>query len=203
MTRFVWGCTFLVVISILSVGPGFSASFEESPCSPEYSQWAAAFQSLKENMDSLKQAKEGSITPKIENEMKSDDSQLTVAEKIQLVLAERTRTIAESQDVTMESLQKENQAFERFRRCGSFDTKRSSRSNSDFNELSRERNRLFSSLRDLLLDEAYVQYKKDTPEPSTARSGNHSGSGAYSENMGRGPGQGGYGSYNPDGYGYQ
>jgi hypothetical protein len=201
MTRFFWGCTFWVFVAVLSVGPGFSASFDQTPCSPEYSQWMAAFQSLRENMDFLRQAKDDSITPKIENQMNSGDRQMTVAEKIQAVLAERTRTIAEFQARSMESLQRENQAFEKFRRCGPFDTKRSSHSNFEFNELSRERNRLLSGLRDLLLDEAYVQYKKDNPEPSTARTGNHSG--AYSENMGRGPGQRGSGSYSLDGYGYQ
>jgi hypothetical protein len=130
------------------------------PCAAEQATWANAYQSLQIGMDAYRQTKNESISPRIARAMDTHDKGVSIARVVEVILRERRARLAELGRQCLELADAEESSFAEWRRCASGGAQR--RDNSAvaaFKGVSRERTRLMAELQDLLLDEAYVQYK--------------------------------------------
>ncbi|HMK35607.1 MAG TPA: hypothetical protein VK463_11100 [Desulfomonilaceae bacterium] len=191
----------LILTIVFQVSHASTAS-DSSPCPEEYAQWRSAYEQLAHAVDSLRETKQETIEPRI-NSLLADDKRLSVAQNVQVVLKERNRRIEEAGSKGIEAANREKWAFEQLRKCGLSDSpKRSHSPKADLNGVVRERNRLLTELQELMAEEAYVQYKRESPNPPSQ----YSGSGidhqsAQNQNTVPGPARrNGYGSYAPGYY---
>jgi hypothetical protein len=130
------------------------------PCATEQVTWSNAYESLQAGMEAYRQAKNEPVGPRISREMGAHDRGVSIARGVEVVLKERGDKLAELGRRCLESANVERSSFEQWRRCATVGIKRrDSASEAAFKKISRERGRLMAELRDLLLDEAYVQYK--------------------------------------------
>lgn len=174
------------------------------PCAKEHTQWNEAYGMLEEAVNELRDAKVASVEPKI-NQALADSKGLSVAQRIQTILKERSRRISEATRKGVEAADQERTAFEQLRRCGVSDhSRRSAPSTLPLNEMLRARNRILAELQELLADEAYAQYKQESPVPPSTYSGYgpDQQSAQYHNPQYNPGGRTGYGTYAPR-YGYQ
>jgi hypothetical protein len=189
-------------LGVLVLGQAPPVPAQESPCEPARAQWAQAHESLKEAANALRETQVESIEPRIDEALK-DGKRITIAQKVQIELKDRNRRISEAAHKCVDAADQEKAAFEQLRRCSAADSARRSASHTAFGAIARERSKLLADLQDLLLDEAYIQYKRESPNPPT-----YSGYGPDQQSAQyRQPGAGrgyGYDAYAPGyGYGYQ
>jgi hypothetical protein len=161
----------LVVAFCLFLKAGVHATQAGQLCAQEHAQWTDAYGILEKAVNELREAKQESVGPKI-NRALAEDTRGSVAQRIQVILKERGRRITEATRKAVDAAGQERSAFEQFRRCGLSDSPRSSgASNAALNEATRERNGILADLQELLLDEAYVQYRRESPVPPSTYSG--------------------------------
>jgi hypothetical protein len=201
-----WGVAVLgMFFAVFVAGKSAGAATEEARCAAAHAQWAQTYELLKEAVNGLREAEAESIEPKI-NQTLTDGTRVSVAHKIQMILKDRSRRISEAARKSADAAENERGAFEQLRRCSSADSPRRSAAQATFNMAVRERSKLLADLQDLLLEEAYVQYKRESPNPPSTYSGyGPDQQSAQYQYQYQQPGQGrqmGYGPYAP-GYGYQ
>lgn len=199
-----WGVAVLgLFFAVFLAGKAAAAAPEEAPCATVQAQWAQTYELLKEAVNALREAESESIEPKI-NQTLAAGTHASVAQKIQMVLKDRNKRISEAARKSADVSEQERVAFEQLRRCNSAESVRRSGAQANFNTIVRDRNKLLADLQDLLMDEAYVQYKRESPNPPSTYSG-YGPDQQSAQYQYRQPGQGrqmGYGPYAP-GYDYQ
>jgi hypothetical protein len=190
-------------LAAIFLGEVAVAAPEEGPCAAAYKQWAQTHELLKEAVHALREAGAESVEPRI-NQTLTDGTRLSLAQKIQSVLKDRRRKITEAARKGTDAAEQERESFEQLRRCSASDSQRRAATQATLNAVTRERSKLLADLQDLLLDEAYVQYKRESPNPAPTYSG-YGPDQQSAQYQYRQPGPGrrmGYDAYNP-GYGYQ
>jgi hypothetical protein len=172
-------------------------SSAEDACEALRERWVAASQRLKESMESYRRVKEASLASRIQQELSDHKNALSVARSVQIALKERSVGLDQQGRTCQEVARGENEAFEQWRRCAARgNPRRGAFAPSGLDAASGERKRLLASLQDLLLDEAYAQYRNYHPPTSPSYSGNDQqqwGAG-QNQNTGYRPYQG-YGGY--------
>jgi hypothetical protein len=166
----------------------------EDACEEWWSRWVAASQLLNQSMESYRHIKEASLASRIEQELKDPGNAVSVAASVQAALKERSAALEQQGRKCHEKAMSENQAFEQWRRCaGRGDPRRGGLPARSLAAAASERKRLLASLQDLLLDEAYAQYKNYQPPTPPSYSGydqqpwgvgRNTGYRAYQENGG-------------------
>lgn len=168
----------IVLVGLLLLLSGaFHHAVGEGPCEMERVQWANSFDALKNALDDYRRIKDESVTPKI-NEIVTKTSRYSIASAIQTALKARADRMAEAENLCQETAARERVSYDAWRRCGGQPQQRKNLPPQFApGSVSRERDRLIAELHDLLLDEAYAQYKGQAatpvngygPEPSEQR----------------------------------
>lgn len=149
----------VIVLFLLVFSGALRPALGEGPCETERIQWGDAFDSLRKAMDDYRSIKNESIAPRI-GEVVAKGPKGSMAAAIQAALKNRGDRMAESGRGCQAAVSKERTAYDIWRRCsGAGQQRKNIPSQSGLGAVSRERDRLLADLQDLLLDEAYVQYK--------------------------------------------
>lgn len=145
-----------------------AATQAEAGCEAETSGWTQAYEALEQGMESYRRLKAESITPRIEEELEKKEEGRSIARSVQEVLKERTRLLGDAKTKCLELAQSERSVYDEWRRCaGSGGGRRRNPNPQGPDRVARQRSSLLASLQDLLLDEAYLQYK-NFRDPSSA-----------------------------------
>ena len=151
---------FLSLGLCLVTGTPLLSETTSGPCAKEHARWANAHESLQAGMENYRHFKYESVSPQIARDMGTQGKGKSLARIVQVVLKEREERLAELGRKCLELADLERSSLEEWRRCATGGAQRRDNSSAvAFKTISRERDRLMSELQDLLLDEAYVQYK--------------------------------------------
>lgn len=151
---------FLSLGLCLVTGTPLLSDTTSGPCATEHTRWSNAHESLQTGMENYRQTKYESVTPRIARDMETQGRGASMARIVQVVLKERGERLAELGQKCLELVDLERSAFEDWRRCATVGAQRRDNSSAVvFKNIFRERNLLMAELQDLLLDEAYIQYK--------------------------------------------
>jgi len=160
----------ILILSIsLSVWISFVGSEQtEASCEAETSAWAQAYEALEQALESYRLLRGESVTPRIESELEKTEPGRSIARNVQEILKERSRLLGEAKTKCLELAQAERSVYDEWRRCAEGAGGR--RRHADPlgpNNVARQHSDILASMQDLLLDEAYVQYK-NYRDPSPA-----------------------------------
>jgi hypothetical protein len=145
----------ICTISCISV----SALTADASCNVEAAGWTQAYEALARGIESCRSLKQESITPRIEQELEKEPRR-PLAQSVQEVLKERSRSLEQAKTMCLELAERERSAYSEWRRCAGAGAGRRGRHDLQGPDgVARQRNELLASLQDVLLDEAYVQYK--------------------------------------------
>lgn len=150
--------TAFVLGALLAFAAPCSLAESSGLCDAYLAEWVRVREELVERMDGYARIRDESVTPMIDQEMARAGARASMARVVQSALQERNRRMAESRRKIEEFLGQERDAFERWRLCTT-DGRRRSGGTDRTNPEIRDRERVLARLNDLLLDEAYVQYK--------------------------------------------
>jgi hypothetical protein len=172
-----------IVLCLLMGTPLLSETLSD-PCATDRVAWSNAYEALQAAMEGYRRIKNESVGPLIAREMDAHDRGLSIARVVEVVLKERGKKLSELGRQCLELANVELSFFEHWRRCASAGVqKRDSASVAAFKKISRDRDRLMAELRDLLLDEAYVQYKNHRA-PAAPASPSYEANGPSSTGLG-------------------
>lgn len=161
-----------------------------SECEAERGQWLNAVALLRTGMEAYRSARDESVGPRIEQDVAAGKGTVPVARTVRAVLQERRRKMAETEDICLRQTERERFAFEQWHRCSARGARRGGPAAGELREASADRDRLRKDLSDLLLDEAYAQYKNARPQTES-----------YAESEQQRPMNAGYQSDRGAGYG--
>ncbi len=147
-------------LCLLTGTPLLSDNTLSGPCATEQAKWSNAYESLHAGMEAYRQIKNASVGPRIAREMEAHQRGVSIARIVEFVLKERGNQLGEFGRRCLEMAEVERSSFDEWRRCATAGAqKRDSSSAATLKKVSRERERLMAELQDILLDEAYFQYK--------------------------------------------
>ncbi len=150
-------------------------------CSVAQEEWAPAFAKVKEKVQTLADFKAKSVAPQIESRLGQNKSGVSVAAVVRQVLAERNQELerikAECEAVTAT----EREAYEKLRACRTADRKSRSEKAFKRDPIIKERLAKVAELDELLVNEAYAQYKKEEVVPTAVASGVNNQRNAYEQ----------------------
>lgn len=142
------------------------ASTSDEVCGARHERWVNLSTSLKDALDHYMQIKEESVGPEIIESLSGGNQSLSMARIVQSILGERRERLAAAEAKCRELGDNEKFAFDDLKRCVSAPAqKRNNTISAAVAAISRDRERLLKEMRELLLDEAYVQYRGER-EPS-------------------------------------
>ncbi len=151
---------FLSLGLCLLTGTPLLSDTNSGPCATEHATWSNAYESLLTGMENYRQIKYESVSPRIAKDMGTQGRGASIARIVQVVLKERGERLAELGRRCLELADLERSSFEEWRRCATVGAQRRDNASAvAFKSILPERNRLVAELQDLLLDEAYIQYK--------------------------------------------
>jgi hypothetical protein len=149
-------------------------------CAGEFAEWQSALEKLNSNMTALAERKSDPIESKIEQALKDRKPEQSTAVIVQAIVRDRNAAVSEAGNECARLAQIEQMVFERWKRCRNFETGARTPLGQDA-AIVRDRSARLSRLEDLLLDDAFLQYKKEAPNP-TSYSGNSTGGRGMSYN---------------------
>jgi hypothetical protein len=157
----------LTLVLLLWGGAGDSRG-QDATCEEENAKWVAMYTALNEALDSYRVVKEESVAPIIEQKRDEFGKGAALARIVQASLAERSNRLADAEAKCLSLADSERSAFEEWRSCASGGrARRAPSAKGVVATASRDRETLLAKMRDLLLDEAYAQYKNQRdPAPS-------------------------------------
>jgi hypothetical protein len=155
---------------VLWAGATFAANGDDT-CEACRSRWMAAHEFLKQSIDACRGMKEASLAARIQQRLNGPDA-LSVAEGVQSALKERASALAEVTQKCRQAAAMENQAFDEWRKCSRL-AGRKKAGPPDFwpDSVNAERKQIMARLQDLLMDDAYRQYKNYRPPEPVEYSG--------------------------------
>jgi hypothetical protein len=162
----------------LAIVAGFLLALASSPlychdgqdgCAELQEQWGAALQTLKERMEELRRFKSAPLEPAIQREQANQGNALSIAGSVRAALEERAALTDAATRQCRDAADQERIAFEELRTCLPSGRQRRSNTNASWqNGDLDERKLVLAALQELLLDEAYLQYKNyRAPSPPT------------------------------------
>lgn len=167
---------FVVVLLLVAVLVALTEAAQavDRPCASELEQWNEEFLRLKQGIDAYRLSKQEDISSRIEESISRTDRNSSIAETVQEVLRDRAQRIESVYRRCRELGAQEATAFNIYNRCASPGSRKK---NSQMNEQApasvREREILLGDLNQMLLDDAYLQYKKQQPVPRFDYSGGY------------------------------
>jgi hypothetical protein len=151
---------FLSLGLCLVAGTPLRSETPPGPCATEHAKWANAQESLQASMENYRQVKYESVSPRITRDMETQGRGASIARIVRVALKEREERLAELGQKCLELADSERSSLEEWRRCATVGAQRRDNSSAVvFKSIYRERDQLMAELQDLLLDEAYIQYK--------------------------------------------
>ncbi len=170
----------------VSLAAGLPAEAESpDPCKDLGDAWAALFNPLVEQSRIYSQVKEEPVTSRIRRRLKEQPPHMSIAQAVYSVLADREERLKAMKREIEDLVSQERQAFRAWKRCMSR-TRRNDPPTADKEALLTSRADLQKGLDDLLLDEAFVQYKDyHAPAQATHLRGHRRSSGFWNTGSGR------------------
>ena len=156
--------------------PGLFADDDAASCQSAQENWSKAFNLLKERTEALRDAKEEGVTQAIEEKMAGEKQSGSIARMVRSVLDQRRKNLDEARLGCGEVAEMERIAFEQWRKCSVGRRGPRGTSGSEKPEaVLQERNKLLTLLSELMLDEAYAQYRTSRPVHTRENSRHDSG----------------------------
>ncbi len=150
----------LLALTLLLTGTPLLSETVSGWCDGEQTKWSNAYESLRAGMESYRKVKYESIAPQITQEIATRGSRKPISRIVRAALKDRRERMAEAGERCRDLADQEQSCFKDLQRCATIGSRRRGNSSTaNFKSISRERNRLIAELKDLLLDEAYIQYK--------------------------------------------
>ena len=129
-------------------------------CAVLREQWGSEFQTLKDRMEGLRRLKSSPLEPAIQRELASPKNGGSMAISVRAALKERTALTDVAGQECRDAADREKAAFERLRTCSPAGRQRRSNAQDSVQDTDLgERKLLLSALQELLMDDAYRQYK--------------------------------------------
>ncbi len=195
----------LVALSVVMLGSvPLIGLAQENPCNGARGELVNASRELKAEAAKYKQALEQSVTPEIQEELSGKEGKASIAAVVRRVLNRRAQRLSEIRARIDTLMSMERIAFSDWQRCATKAGGRLEKLSGESRNVVQAHQKLAAELSDLLLDEAYRQYK-DYRDPSPP-SGPYYGSAYDSQapySRQRSPYPGPYGDrygYGPPGY---
>jgi hypothetical protein len=138
-------------------------------CLEASNEWDQVHRSLQQAVEELRRAKQSAITEEINRKINEAAGNTPIAKLVESVLQDRRQGIAAAEDRVRRLVDREKDVFAGWRRCEG-PTGARARQSDRIRPAAEARERLAAQLPDLLLDEAFVQYKNySDPVPSDAQ----------------------------------
>jgi hypothetical protein len=167
---------FTVTLALCITCPTSEAA--EELCAQAHTKWSNYSSELRDALEQFRQIKDESMGPEITESLSQKTKTVPMARIVQSALKRRSDRLAEAGARCKELANREKFAFDDLRRCVSG---RSPRKGNTFlaalSAISKEREVLLKQFQELMLDEAYVQYKGEREYPTDA----YAGRGQYQE----------------------
>ncbi|MFH0824525.1 MAG: hypothetical protein V2B18_17360 [Pseudomonadota bacterium] len=158
---------FLAVLAFSSYCGATGLSTGE--CPEASSEWDRAYGSLEQAVEELRRAKQRPITEEINRRISEASGKVPIAKLVESVLQERRQGMMNAEDKVRRLMEREKEVFTGWRRCEG-PTGPRARQSDRIRRAAEARERLTAQLPDLMLDEAFVQYKNySDPVPSDAQ----------------------------------
>jgi hypothetical protein len=150
----------LAIVGVLvCFGPG-NASADQ--CESLRSAWVSVYQQLTQLAEQCLALRESSFQPRLEQLNEGRERGSTIARTVRTVLEERLNALNQAKRQVREAIERERLAFTEWRTCLARPRRGGPQAgNGEIQAAARERERLLRSVEDVLIDEAYVQYKHD------------------------------------------
>jgi hypothetical protein len=146
------------VVTMLWPGALLCAEGSEA-CEAQRSGWIEAHEFLEQTMSACQDVKQGPLASRINQAMKTGQSP-SIAGSVQTVLKERSVALAVAMQKCREAAALETQAFDDWRRCArGIRSRKGDPVAVSPDSVNAARKQTLTLLQDLLLDEAYAQYK--------------------------------------------
>ncbi|MEW6136722.1 MAG: hypothetical protein AB1733_00710 [Thermodesulfobacteriota bacterium] len=166
------GRVILAAAVVVLFGPGIETEAQDGTCDSLREQWAAALSSLQAGIENLRRQKEDSVAPSIYRELASGSPPVSIAKAVQSALLERKRRVDAAEREVRALADAEERAFRSWSSCHASSGLRKAVSGSvDPRVVAGQRQQLLVRLDDLLLDEAYLQYRGTRPRRPQEYSG--------------------------------
>lgn len=154
----------LAAAMVLLFGFGLEVEAQDGTCDSLREQWAAALSSLQAGIEDLRRQKEDSIAPSIYKQLESGSPPVSIAKAVQSALVERQRRVDTVASEVRALADAEERAFRSWSACHASSGFRKAVAGSvDPRTVAGQRQQLLVRLDDLLLDEAYLQYRGTRP----------------------------------------
>ncbi|MGO9116996.1 MAG: hypothetical protein ACLQPD_05230 [Desulfomonilaceae bacterium] len=151
-------CILIALICMIS-WINVSVLTADASCNVEAAGWTQTYEALARGIESCRYLKQESITARIEQELEKEPRR-PMAQSVQEVLKERSSSLEQAKTMCLELAERERSAYAEWRRCAGAGAGRRGRHDLQGPDgVARQRNELLASLQDVLLDEAYAQYK--------------------------------------------
>ncbi len=156
----------LIIVIAINASAARDQDPKDSTCAQSYTEWFQAYEVFGKSLNNFSVAKKASVEPLITEAMSDVKSRKTISSIVQSVLRHRGARIADLSNEVVSAAENEKILYEHFRRCRMGEVK--SKNDRFVSEIAQERSTKLRELNELLLDEAYVQYRKESPTPPTA-----------------------------------
>jgi hypothetical protein len=143
----------------------------EEPCAVEHEKWSSASRDLNSALEEYRQIKDESVGPEISESLSKSSRSTPMARIVQSALKRRGAKLAEAGAKCRELADYERFAFDDLKRCASGPSQRRNQTVvTALSTIAKDRDRLLKHFQELMLDEAYVQYKGERDYPVGASS---------------------------------
>lgn len=159
--RFTFAFFLSLTIGLVLYMASPNAAAAEQPCAVENEKWSNSSNDLRDALDQYRQIKEESLGPEITELLSTrNKSRRSMARAVQSALSSRGDKLAEAGARCRELAYNERFAFDDLKRCVSGPSQRKNNNPvAALATVSRDRERLLKQMQDVMLDEAYVQYR--------------------------------------------
>lgn len=152
--------------------PALSTDEGNPSCRSMQENWSKAFMLLKERTEALREAKAQAIGQRIEERISQREPGASIAVIVRSVLDRRRKEVAETSLGCSEVAEMERMAYEEWRRCSLAQRRQRNSPEGERPELFlQQRNSLLNVLSDLMIDDAFLQYKTSRPVHARGNSG--------------------------------
>lgn len=145
------------------VFPGSGQTSAEA-CESQRSAWASSYEKLAQTAELCRNLRESSLQSRLEQLKASGEGGPSIARMVRAALLERQVALNQARRQCREAADRERFAFTDWRSCLSRSRVGGPQAgNAEIQAAVREREKLLKHVEDVLLDEAYVQYKNYRP----------------------------------------
>jgi hypothetical protein len=153
-----------LAVTMILGGSVLHSPASENACASAHERWGEAFRVLSGSVQQLKAAKEATLPFDAEKASAQSQEGESIARAVQTAMKERGERVAQAHRQCVDAAEAERSWFDRLRGCsGGRNAGRATPDQVPLQSVTAERSRLYAFLQELLVVEAYEQYKSVKP----------------------------------------